>query len=328
VNAGCLRGRRTRRALVAVSTAIGVAAFATPVAAQATATPDAALAEALFRDAKQLVVDGRLDIACPKFEESMRISPAGGTALNLAACHESQGRIATAWAEFNEAIAMARRDARPDREKLARGHLEAIEARLPHLTLALGPGADVPDLDIKLDGVVVRRASLGTAVPVDPGEHRIVAAAPGKAWETVVRIRESERLGVTIGPLASAPASPESVATASTAQRTAAIVVGSAGLVAIGIGAGFGVSAFVQHGTYVKECPADHCITTQGVADHDSASRAATISTAAFAVGLAAGVAAVVLGVTAPKTAPARKGLSVLPALGSSSAGAVLTGTW
>jgi hypothetical protein len=207
VTTGCRHGCFDARGSLATLLALGVASLATPVAAQSAGPQDAALAEALFRDAKQLVAEGRFDVACPKFEESMRLSPAGGTALNLAACHESQGRLATAWAEFNEAVSMARRDGRADRETLARTHLATIEPRLPRLTLAAGSETEPPDLEIKLDGVLVRRASLGTAVPVDPGQHRVIAAAPGRVpWETVVQIGEGERLSVAIPALLNTPA--------------------------------------------------------------------------------------------------------------------------
>jgi hypothetical protein len=62
------------------------------------------------------LTEGRVSDACPKFEESHRLDPSGGTILNLALCHEKEGKLARSWSEFNEASAFARRDYRADRE--------------------------------------------------------------------------------------------------------------------------------------------------------------------------------------------------------------------
>ena len=56
--------------------------------------------------------------ACLKFEESQRLDPSGGTILNLASCHEREGRLARAWSEFSDAATMAIRDGKHEREVL------------------------------------------------------------------------------------------------------------------------------------------------------------------------------------------------------------------
>src|SRR5262245_2520720 len=83
---------------------------------------DKALATALFREGRALLAEKRVADACLKFEESHRLDPSGGTILNLALCHEQEGKLARSWSEFNEAIAFARRDYRADRESEAREH--------------------------------------------------------------------------------------------------------------------------------------------------------------------------------------------------------------
>ena len=65
-----------------------------------------------------------------KFAESHRLDPSGGTILNLALCHEKEGKLARSWSEFTEAIAFARRDYRADREAEAQDHAGKLEPRL------------------------------------------------------------------------------------------------------------------------------------------------------------------------------------------------------
>jgi outer membrane protein assembly factor BamD (BamD/ComL family) len=68
------------------------------VRAQAKAE-DKAVAEALFREARQLLDAKQYAAACRKLEESYRLDPAGGTLMNMAMCHGKEGRGASSGAE-------------------------------------------------------------------------------------------------------------------------------------------------------------------------------------------------------------------------------------
>jgi hypothetical protein len=142
---------------------------------------EGALAEALYRQARDLMASGNLDEACPKFAESYRLDRATGTLLNLAACYERQGKFASAWLAFSDGIVAARRDGRADRVKFAEEHLKDLEPKLSHVTLVVPAATDEPDLELSLDGAPIGRAARGVPTPVDPGRHVVEAKAPGKA---------------------------------------------------------------------------------------------------------------------------------------------------
>ncbi|HEY8077454.1 MAG TPA: hypothetical protein VIF62_25185 [Labilithrix sp.] len=142
---------------------------------------DRPLAQQLFDDARALLEKGNYAEACPKFAESQRLDPGGGTLLNLAWCHELQGRTATAWSEFHDALAQAERDARQDREDFARQHIKDLEPKLVRIDVQVPPEVAARNPDVMLDRSRLPSAAWGTAVPVDPGEHRVTVEANGVA---------------------------------------------------------------------------------------------------------------------------------------------------
>src|SRR5580704_7378268 len=79
-----------------------------------------AIAEALFDDGKALLEQGQTAEACAKFTSSQQLDPQIGTLLFLATCHETDGKTATAWAEFHEGLAQLERAPNPKREAYAR----------------------------------------------------------------------------------------------------------------------------------------------------------------------------------------------------------------
>jgi hypothetical protein len=181
-----------------------------PQRAHAQTETRAAVAEALYRQARDLLAAGNYVMACPKFAESQRLDPATGTLLNLAACHEKQGRLASAWLEYSDAAVAARRDQREDRVEYAQGRAASLESKLSRLTLLLAADADQPELSIELDGASVGRAVVGAPTPVDPGSHTVRASAPGKKpWSQSVQIgAESDQQSLTIPKLEVAPPEP------------------------------------------------------------------------------------------------------------------------
>lgn len=54
----------------------------------------------------------------------------GGTLVFLGSCWEKEGKLASAWGAFREALDLASRDKRPDREKYARDHIASMEPSL------------------------------------------------------------------------------------------------------------------------------------------------------------------------------------------------------
>jgi hypothetical protein len=200
-------------------------AWLAPAMAQ---TGDAALAESLFREGKRLLGEHKYAEACPKFEESYKLDHGLGTLLNLASCHESAGKPASAWAEFSEAAARAKRDNDNDRAQLAEDHVKALEPKLAHVSIAISPGASVPGLVVKFDSRELSSAALGVQIPVDPGTHVVEASAPGKQTysQTFTTPVTATVLAITVPALGDAPgAAPSAVplpaaAPAATTQAT------------------------------------------------------------------------------------------------------------
>jgi len=146
------------------------------------------LAQALFDEARQLMEAKRYPEACPKLAESQRLDPGGGTLLNLAVCHEKEGKVASAQAEFNDALSLAIRDGRKERQDLARERLAVIDAKVPRVSVTVAPEADVEGLEVKLDGLVLRRAAWG-----------VEATAPGaRTWRIDVPVEMAERKTVRV----------------------------------------------------------------------------------------------------------------------------------
>src|SRR4051812_4594743 len=103
--------------------------------ARAQAAADPAAAQALFDEAMALMKADKFAEACPKLEASLRLDPAMGTEFNLAGCLERQGQLAKAWAHFVNVADAARAAKQHEREKGARQRAQALEPRLPRLTV-------------------------------------------------------------------------------------------------------------------------------------------------------------------------------------------------
>jgi len=178
-------------ALVLLAVALG------PTSARA---DDASRADAAFNDGRRLLASGQTAAACAKFEESQRLDPATGTLLNLAACHEQLGKLATAFAEFRAAEVAATRDRRPDRIAFAQKRAAQLAPRLSVLEVVVPAAVRVPNLTVFLDGVAQVLGSQGFESPVDPGGHQVEATAPGflPFAQRVTAGVEGERLRVDV----------------------------------------------------------------------------------------------------------------------------------
>jgi hypothetical protein len=308
--------------------AAGIAVLTALLATDAIAQPsaeDRAVAESLFRDAKRLMDEQKFPDACRKLEESQRLDPAAGTALNLAVCHEKEGRIATAWGEFMTALAQARRDGRPERESLARERIQAIEPQLPRLVIEVPAAARVPGLQVMRNGTALNAGGWDTAIPVDPGDVHIEANAPDyKKWTTTIKVELAKTERVTIPKLVYSPA-PKPTVTAPVAtgsapvldkgpppgpgQKIAGAVIGGLGLVSVGVGAYFGVLAKSQKGKSDDHCNfAGGTCSPAGVDYMDDAKTSARVADITIGIGAVALIAGGYLLLTAPSSSPKTRG--------------------
>jgi hypothetical protein len=274
---------------------------------------DRALAQSLFDEARVLMDAKKFAQACPKLAESDRLDPGGGTLLNLAVCHEGEGKLARAWVELNDALSRAVRDGRKDREDLAREHISGLANRVPRVRIVLADVDARVDARVTLDGEQVR--SLSSPLAVDPGAHVLVVAAPGKR-EARVNIdvaADGKVRDVLVPALANAPAeAARQLPADGSGRRTTGLIVGGAGIAAIGVGAFFGVSALSKRSDADALCPEKRCSNPDGVALQDEAITAAWIANVAIGAGLVAlGIGGYLVLTAAPDGKSAQIGASI-----------------
>ncbi len=272
---------------------------------------DPAAADALFREGRALLKQNKFDAACPKLAESFRLDPAPGTLFNLAQCEEGRGRVASAherWQHLVDTLTSAGKLG-DDRLPVARERLAALAPKVPKLTIRLKKSAPAGTVVLR-DGVEIRGAGLGVALPVDPGDHVIVARAQHhKDAETRVKLAPGEARAVDVEPGAddgTRPAPPAAsgapieqpppVASADPGSQPAPRPTGSrtTGYVVAGIGAvgllGAGITGLMlssKRSTVSEHCSAGARVCDQeGLDAADSGRSLLKVNTALWAVGL------------------------------------------
>jgi hypothetical protein len=314
---------------------LGLAFLAAPTPAQA---GDAAAAEALFQAAKQLMAEKQFSEACPKFDASYKLDPTLGTLLNLADCYEKDGRVATAWATWNEALEMALRDG-DKRAEFARTRREALVRRLPKIVINVENM--VPGVEVLWDDSKLEPAVFGVPIPTDPAEHDLVVLRDDGVRLSEQRVRiESEgmRKEVTLDvgeldkknprKIVRKPLPPAPLVPSRNSQRLAGFVVGGLGAAAIVTAGAFEGVALAKKNAALESCVNKLC-TTDGLAGINSAQNFAEAGQWIGVGGLVAFAVGTTLLVTAPTSpAPARaaRPLVIAPWATRGSAGLIVGG--
>lgn len=327
--------------------------MASPAFAQTSAGNKAA-AEALFNEGRTLMQQENYPEACKKLEASQALDAGLGTMMLLSDCYEKVGKTASAWATFKDAAAAARAASDQDRETVARARADALEPKLAKaLVQASKKTLSLGGLEVKMNGLMVPIAQLGTPVPVDPGKLTVTATAAGyKPWELTVDVVDGpsettvdipdlqpeemeppppkpEPPPTTTNANAGTTATPEDQAVTEPGPdlSTVGIVVAGVGVVGLGVGSYFGLRAASKNDQSKKECEEKNLCSQKGVDLRDDAQSAATLSTISFGVGAALVATGVVLYLVSP-TESSSESVSLSAGLEVGGASLGVGGTW
>jgi tetratricopeptide (TPR) repeat protein len=295
-------------------------------------------AEVLFREGRELLLAGKNAEACVRFEKSQAVDRALGTLLNLADCHESMGKTATALSDFQEAARWGESTGQKERSKVAKQRVEALMRRVPHLKVVAPAG--LADLQVALDQAPLATQSLGVELAVDPGEHTLEATAPGRrAWKTTIQL-PAEPKSVTVeipeldsemvaetNPVATGPASvaaaapgvsqaPPQTAPGMTKGRVASYVLLGTGAVGLAVGIGLGVNAKTLWGAAQPNCVDRTCDAT-GFKMATDAKQSANAASVAIAIGSTLAIGGGVLWILTRPSSSVR----ITPAIGPGAVG-------
>jgi hypothetical protein len=280
-----------------------------------------AAADALFDSARAAMSKGELASACEQFRASDKLDPAVGTELNLADCEEKRGHLASAWELYR--TVEEKLSATDERLAFAHTRAQALDPRVPKLTLTLAPGAP-KDSSVRDGGVDLGSAAFGVALPVEPGAHELVVAAPGFAARTFqVQLSEGQTQAVTVSPgpaNAAAPAAPAAMAPvfhgenpdktraaapSGSSTRTLGFVLGGVGVAGLGVGALAGLLELGKQHAVDDHCQPDKSCTSAGVSAAESGRTLERVSNVGWIVGATAlGAGAYFLLTSGPSTKP------------------------
>ena len=322
---------KSSRALPAVATFVGLGVLvglAGDARAQAATSgmSNEMRAEHLFRAGEKKFDSGKYAEACADFKESLRLAPKLGTLLNLALCHETVGRPATAWSEFHHGAAWAAQNGQKDRHDFAMQHALALETKLPRVVLQLPVERAIESVEV--DGEPLPDSRWYLPVFLDPGEHSVTISVPGKQ-RTAVKFRVTDSpteqlvnvpgLSDDVAKPAPPPAAPGAPSDPDRVRRLAGIALAAVGGAGLAIGLTFGILAVEKRDEIGARCSGNVCSADGAELYRDAQSRA-TVATVVTIVGVGAGAVGGFLFFTSrPASRSARVG--VVPRAGGAELG-------
>jgi hypothetical protein len=228
-----------------------------------------------------------------------------------------------------------------DIRKECLSRVDEVNAQIPTIVFSAkdAGGADLGAVKVTMDNEFLAERLEGTALSVDPGERTFTFETAGQSPVTkklfIMQGQKDRREFVVFATPQTATG--PTMATASTGspgsearlesgggmgtQKVLALVAGGVGIVGLGIGTAFGLTAMSQKNSAQSACP-NACATQDGVNKWSSAGASARIADIGLLVGGLGLLGGAVLWFTAPSVSPPGATLGLGPGV------LQLKGTW
>lgn len=155
---------------------------------------DRAAARDLFTEGVQLQKDKPIE-ALDRFQRSYSVFAAPTTALRIAQCKVTLGKLLEGAEGYRALANMSIPKGSPqaffDAQTTASQELAQVDPRIPRVRINVTP-ANLPGLQVSIDGQPMNIALVGAARPVDPGAHKVTANAQGY-WQIEMTFDVKER---------------------------------------------------------------------------------------------------------------------------------------
>ncbi|MBW2457655.1 MAG: hypothetical protein JRI68_24335 [Deltaproteobacteria bacterium] len=248
--------------------------------------------QALFTEARAHYQAGEYEAALAGFEKALAASGSPNARLYLARCLRELGRLGEAYNQLITARAEAAARATEEdhyttTRDVADVELRQLEPRIAKLVITVP--ASVKGVTVTIDGATIDSARLGEALPLAPGEHELVATAPGRESVRATVVLNAGRtksvpVFVTAGPPRQPPKTEPEPADDGSSLRATSFVVGGVGLMGVALGAAFGAAAMAKKSDVEDNCDGTAC-TPEGVDAATDGNLFGNVSTAGFVIG-------------------------------------------
>ncbi|HEY4183081.1 MAG TPA: PEGA domain-containing protein [Kofleriaceae bacterium] len=161
-------------------------------------------ADRFFKSGVDLYKEGKFAEALAEFERAYEIQPHPLVLYNIAVCHRELSHYQEAVKFYKRFIVEGKGQVKQDKLTTAQSELDAVLARVARVTITVSPDGATIYVDDQELGTLVEMPLI-----LPPGEHRLVAKAPGRTDATrVVRVASGDELSVDL-PTKEAPPLPE-----------------------------------------------------------------------------------------------------------------------
>jgi hypothetical protein len=156
----------------------GVALYSGSGFAQTGSPRNASVSRRLFSEGVEAARERKWEEALEKFQRSYEIAPRTMTLINLAGAQVNTGRLVAASESYRRFLRETTDSTQAKLRTAAAKMLQSLEERIAYAQIRVSGLAPMDKL--KLDSDEFSRASLGEAVPMDPGPHMLTVERNGR----------------------------------------------------------------------------------------------------------------------------------------------------
>ncbi len=190
--------------LMALAMSGSIVALPRTAMAQQVSDSDRAAARDLYFEGVRFQDAGKFADALDRFDRAQRIFSAPTHLLHIAQCQSQLGHLVESAESYRALIRTPLPAGSPPAFQLAQkeavAELPTVEPRIPQVKIDVTP-ANVPNLQVQVDGVTMNTALVGVSRPIDPGTHKLVVFAPGYGKQEqsfALKERETKVVPITL----------------------------------------------------------------------------------------------------------------------------------